>query len=68
MNKQQLAKAVRDFDRRIAALPIGFIAKALPEVRTLPVRPSGSSLENMKARQLPKQTGWEQRHSEKTRE
>ena len=53
-------KLARDFDRRVAALPIGFIGEALPEVHLLllPVRPSGSSLENMKARKLPKQTGW----------
>lgn len=64
MNKNVLRKSskmrklIAEFDRRVAALPVGFIAEALPEVHSLPVRPSGASLASLKARKLPKKIGW----------
>lgn len=63
IHEKKIARLAREFDRRVAALPVGSIGEDLPIVRTLPDRPTGSSLSNLKARTLPKKTGWEERDS-----
>lgn len=60
--QQKIRKLAREFDRRIASLPVGFTGEALPILQKLPVRPTGSSLSNLKARCSPKSIGWPENH------